>query len=105
MQSDTKIPNLDVWEVFKLAAVRDDIKLAKGAIAALDTAGLTNKILFQEGKGTESLARFEGVPLRYVYRLLMSRFEREDLYTYDGDDVTAYVPRKSKRIAAVFKVD
>jgi len=56
---------LDVWEIFRIGSARDDFEVARAAIAALDSAGLTEEILF--AKEVKLSARFDGLPLRYVY--------------------------------------
>jgi hypothetical protein len=70
------VPKLDVWEIFRLAALRGEFEIAKAAIAALDDAGLTDEILFP--KDAKSSTRFDGLPMGYVYALLMLRYTYRD---------------------------
>jgi hypothetical protein len=96
---------MDVWEIFRLGALRDDFKIAKAAIAKLDDVGLTEEILF--AKDAISSAQFDGLPMRYVYPLLMLRYTEVNRSTIPpggpGSEVVC-IKRDSKAIAALYKV-
>jgi hypothetical protein len=85
--------------------LRDDFKMAKTAIAALDDAGLTEEVLFAED--AKDSARFEGLPMRYVYPLLMLRYKETKRYHNSRQASTlevVWVKRDSKAIAALYEV-
>jgi hypothetical protein len=99
------LTTLDVWDIFRLGALRDDLKIARAAIAALDDAGLTEEILF--AKDANSFARFDGLPIRYVYPLLMLRYTEIDRSIIPPEEPRSEVvciKRDSKAIAALYKV-
>jgi hypothetical protein len=99
------IPTMNVWEIFRLGALRDDFKIAKAAITALDDAGLTEEILF--AKDVEESARFDGLPMRYVYPLMMLRYRETKRYNKSRACSTleiVWVKRDSKAIAALYEV-
>jgi hypothetical protein len=109
MLSGRRLVNLDVWEIFKIAALHDDVELAKTAIAALDAVGLTQSILFP--KDLKSSAHFDGLPMRFVYPLLMSRYQESERYVSHGRGrartttcVTVWIKRDSKAIADSYEV-
>ena len=96
---------MDVWEIFRLGALRFDLKIAKAAIAALDDADLTEEILFAQD--VKDSARFDGLPMRYVYPLLMLRFKETERYHNSRQASTlevVWVKRDSKAIAALYEV-
>jgi len=87
LQIAEHIREMDVWEVFKAAAIRDDVELATAAIKAFDLARLS-AALFQHNQ--KSVARFDGLPTRYSVNLLMARHN------------TVGTPRDSIAIAQAF---
>jgi hypothetical protein len=101
----TAIVSLDVWEIFRIGAARNDFEVARAAIAALDIAGLTEEILF--AKEVKLSARFDGLPLRYVYPLLMLRYRETKAYPGPRPGSTfevLWTKRDSKAIAALYEV-
>ena len=99
------ITTLDVWDIFRLGALRDDFKIAKAAIAALDDAGLTEEILFAQD--ANSITRFDGLPMRYVYPLLMLRYTETNTLNVPPKELkfgVVCIKRDSKAIAALYKV-
>lgn len=105
LENSKTFKDLDVWEIFRLAALKDDVKLAKSAIAALDSAGLTQEVLFTNN--AKSRARFEGLPVRYVHAILMGKCTRDYMYNTtspDCDMEAVWRPLDSKTIARDFKL-
>ena len=103
MESGKNMGNLDVWEVFRLAAIKDDFLLARSAITALDSVGLTQRILFTNSAG--SLARFEGLPIRYVHAVLMARYTsclKYETPSRDSDIAEVWMQQDSESIASSF---
>lgn len=83
--------------------MKDDFLLAKLAVAALDSVGLTHRILF--ANSAESLARFEELPIRYVHAVLMARYTsciRFETSSGDSDIVEVWMQQDSKSIASSF---
>ena len=103
LKSEEKLADLDVWEIFKGAAIKDDLGLAKSAIAVLDAVKLTGPILFAHSK--KSRERFEGIPTRYSYNLLLARYVSKSLYDCHENSIKAWVERDSKSIAAHFALN
>lgn len=64
-------PQLDAWDVFKLAAERNDLELAKAAIRCFTLSGYDVASIL----GSNKPAFFDGVPPRYVYALTQSTFK------------------------------
>lgn len=68
-------PVLDAWDVFKLAAQRDDELLAKAAIRSFHLSGYDVALIL----GGNKPAFFEGIPPRYIYALMYSTFQQTAL--------------------------
>jgi hypothetical protein len=65
LMSDNPGTQLDAWDIFKVAAIRDDIVLAKAAIRAFDSLGHDAAKMI----ATEEPSFYDGIPSRYVYAL------------------------------------
>jgi hypothetical protein len=92
----------DVLEIFAIAAWRDDIALARSAIASFDDAGVTRELYKLDAKTVERLG---GIPFRYACDLLECRFTTAYLYDdnhIDAEGKLARVEQSSKEMAKAF---
>jgi hypothetical protein len=64
-------PELDAWDVFKLAAERNNAELAKAAIRCFTLSGYDVASIL----GSNKPAFFDGIPPRYVFALMQSTFK------------------------------
>jgi hypothetical protein len=101
IQNGAKFVDLDVWEIFKLAAFRDEADLAEAALSVLDAYDL-KEILFTSDR--KSFDRLDGLPSRYLYSLMMAKYKSERRITNGASEYVG-VPLDSKGIATAFALN
>lgn len=65
------IPPLNAWDAFKIAAARNDTRLAKAAIRCFELSGHNVRRLLLG----QSPAFFDDIPPRYIYALMRASFD------------------------------
>jgi hypothetical protein len=65
--------SLDPWSIFKFAANRGDVEMARSCIQALEDAGISHQSIYQA-----EASHFVGIPGNFVAALLLAGCDYDD---------------------------
>ena len=86
--------NLDPWSIFKFAANRGDIGMARACIQAFEAAEINHQSVYRA-----SPSHFVGIPGNFVTALLLAGYDYND---HDIEDESSIRERTWYRVAMLF---